>query len=75
MISKHGAIAGAVIIGVCLITARAEFYPQRIYKERSKTSLDFGWKFYTTSSTDSSLLAPADSAFNDAGWKTVNIPH
>jgi hypothetical protein len=76
MVNRYGAMAGAaLIVGVCLITARAEFYPQRIYKERSKTSLDFGWKFYTTSAADSSSLSPADSAFNDAAWKTVNIPH
>jgi len=52
-------------------TVQAEFYPERIYKERKKTSLDYGWKFYrgTPSGT------PSDSAYSDGGWNSVNIPH
>ena len=73
MFSKHGVMAGVLIAGVCIFTAQAEFYPQRIYKERSKTSLDFGWKFYQGVPSGT----PSDSAYNDAatGWQTVNVPH
>ncbi len=55
------------------MASRAEFYPQRIYKQRSKTSLDYGWKFYQ--GTPSGTGNPYDSAYNDAGWATVNVPH
>jgi beta-galactosidase len=55
------------------LTVSAEFYPERIYKERSKTLLDNGWKFYqgTPSGT------PSATVYNDGatGWQTVNIPH
>lgn len=53
------------------LTVSAEFYPNRIYKERKKASLDYGWKFYRNSPTGT----PSDSNYNDAGWVTVNIPH
>jgi hypothetical protein len=60
-----------LLTGVLAFAIQAEFYPERIYKERKKTSLDFGWKFYpgTPSGT------PSDSSFNDNGWYSVNVPH
>jgi hypothetical protein len=71
MFTKQGAMVGIVAACVCLLSAHAEFYPQRIYKERSKTSLDFKWKFYKGSPSGT----PSDSAYNDDSWSTVNIPH
>jgi hypothetical protein len=73
MFSKHGVMSGVLIAWVCIFTAQAEFYPHRIYKERTKTSLDFGWKFYQGDASGS----PWDSAYSDAGtgWQSVNIPH
>lgn len=58
-----------VIVLICM--AQAEFYPHRIYRERKKSSLDFGWKFFKGDATGN----PYDPAFDDAGWTTVNIPH
>lgn len=62
-----------IVFFVCLfsLTVSAEFYPERMYKERKKASLDYGWKFYRNSPTGT----PSDSNYNDAGWVTVNIPH
>jgi hypothetical protein len=70
MINKSALIGISI---VCLISGavRAEFSPHRIYKERSKTSLDFGWKFYAGDPSGT----PSDSGYPDAGWGTVNIPH
>jgi beta-galactosidase len=42
---------------------------------RTVQSLNCGWKFYLTSAADSSLLTPAGSAYNDASWQTVCVPH
>jgi beta-galactosidase len=53
------------------LTVSAEFYPERMYKERKKVLLDNGWKFYKgTPSGD-----PSTASFSDASWQTVNIPH
>jgi beta-galactosidase len=60
-----------VFVVACFSTAQAEFYPQRIYKERKKTSLDFAWKFYKGTPGGS----PSDSNYNDANWQAVNTPH
>jgi hypothetical protein len=63
----------AIVSILCFLalSVSAEFYPHRIYKERKKTNLDFGWKFYRNSPAGT----PSDSNYNDAGWVTVNIPH
>ncbi|MBN2036021.1 MAG: hypothetical protein JW768_04700 [Chitinispirillaceae bacterium] len=58
---------------VCFFSTvvRAEFYPERIYKERQKVLLNSGWKFYKgTPSGD-----PSAASFDDASWQTVNVPH
>ncbi len=66
--------AGVCIsIGILFIASQAEFYPQRIYKQRTKASLDYAWKFYNGTPTGSGH--PYDSGYNDAGWQTVNVPH
>ncbi len=54
-----------------LSLAEAEFYPHRIYKERKKSSLNYGWKFYLGDASGN----PYEVGYDDAGWKTVNIPH
>ena len=62
----------SLIVFMCIMFAQAEFYPERIYKQRSKSSLNFGWKFYQGVPTSGT---PSDSNFNDASWTTVNVPH
>jgi beta-galactosidase len=73
MFRKCFLTAGVLIVIACMGSARAEFYPHRIYKERSKTSLDVGWRFYRGVPSGT----PSDSIYNDAGsgWQTVNVPH
>jgi hypothetical protein len=68
------AAAVCISVGLFFIASQAEFYPQRIYKQRSKTSLDYGWKFYK-GSTPGGSGNPYDSGYSDAGWQTVNVPH
>ncbi|MBN1308836.1 MAG: beta galactosidase jelly roll domain-containing protein [Chitinispirillaceae bacterium] len=64
-------VAGMCVLAVSL-RIQAEFYPERIYKERTKTSLNMGWKFFRGDPTTGD---PSTVSFNDAGWMTVNIPH
>ncbi len=71
---ERWAVGVCIFIGILFIASQAEFYPQRIYKQRSKTSLDYGWKFYQ-GSTPGGGGNPYDSGYNDAGWQTVNVPH
>ncbi|MGA3052370.1 MAG: glycoside hydrolase family 2 TIM barrel-domain containing protein [Chitinispirillaceae bacterium] len=70
---ERWAVAVCICVGILIIASPAEFYPQRIYKVRSKTSLDYGWKFYQGTPTGSGN--PYDSSYTDAGWQTVNVPH
>ncbi|MBN1129985.1 MAG: beta galactosidase jelly roll domain-containing protein [Chitinispirillaceae bacterium] len=53
------------------LTVSAEFYPERIYKERKKVLFNHGWKFYRGNPSGT----PSAVAFNDASWQTVNVPH
>ena len=71
MVGKRVSIAMGLMVCVCFLVVQAEFYPERIYKERKKTSLDFGWKFYKGTPTGT----PSDSSYSDASWQSVNIPH
>jgi beta-galactosidase len=63
-------MAVLALVGLFLI-AKADFYPNRIYKIRQKSNLNQGWKFF--------LNNPAGDAstqnYTDASWATVNIPH
>ncbi len=71
MTVKRIALPMGLLLWGCLCSAQAEFYPERIYKERVKTSLNAGWKFYrgTPSAT------PSDSSYSTSGWESVAIPH
>jgi hypothetical protein len=60
-----------MFVGLLFIVSQAEFYPQRIYKQRSKTSLDYGWKFYQGVPTGT----PSAATYADGSWQTVNVPH
>ena len=64
-------VTGIIVVTLFCI-AQAEFYPERIYKERKKTSLDFGWKFFKS---DPATGDPSAASFDDSKWITVNIPH
>ena len=68
-------ITACAVIMVCVFTlgAQADFNPQRIYKIRQKVSLDAGWKFFRNNPTGTGN--PYDTAFSDASWQAVNVPH
>jgi beta-galactosidase len=55
------------------MATQAAFYPNRIYKIRTKTSLNAGWKFYLNDPADTSSVYK--TSYSDASWATVNIPH
>ena len=71
MTSRRIAIVAVFFVCLCFLSASAEFYPERIYKERTKTSLDYGWKFYQGTPAGT----PSDSSYSDAAWQVVNVPH
>ncbi len=68
-------ITACAVIMVCVfaLCAQADFNPQRIYKIRQKVSLDAGWKFFRNNPTGTGN--PYDTAFSDASWQAVNVPH
>ncbi len=53
------------------IVVFSEFYPERIYRERTKANLDFQWKFYKGTPSGN----PFETNYNDNSWKLVNVPH
>jgi Glycosyl hydrolases family 2, TIM barrel domain/Glycosyl hydrolases family 2, sugar binding domain/Glycoside hydrolase family 2 C-terminal domain 5/Glycosyl hydrolases family 2 len=63
-------MAALALVGLFLI-AKADFYPNRIYKIRQKTSLNQGWKFFLNNPTGDA----SSQNYTDASWATVNIPH
>jgi beta-galactosidase len=72
MLHRHRFPVIMIFIALLFSFGQAEFYPYRICRERMKTSLDFGWKFFKGDPTTGD---PSTVSFNDAGWMTVNIPH
>jgi beta-galactosidase len=59
-----------LLLFVALISnSSAQVFPRRDLRFTDN------WKFNLTSAMDSSSLAPAASAFNDASWTTVCLPH
>ncbi len=69
-IDRHVFAYAAVTLCIFYMSASADFYPHRIYKVRTKASLNAGWKFFK--GDDAGASSPA---FNDAAWQTVNVPH
>ena len=62
-----------VFIILMSIGIQAEFYPERTYIERKKTSLNSGWKFFKGTPPDAG--DPSTAAYDDSRWVTVNVPH
>ena len=72
---KRVTILIGMIVCSCIISAQANFYPERIYKERTKFKLNTGWKFSQVDPNNPMSGDPSTVAFSDAAWQTVNIPH
>jgi len=70
MAFKRSVLFSVIAIFTYLTTVSAEFYPERIYKQRKKVSMNAGWKFAKTFTG-----TPSDKIYNDASWATVNVPH
>ena len=63
----------AAVLFVAVLQVQSAFYPNRIYKIRTKTSLNAGWKFYLNDPADTSSVYK--TSYSDVSWATVNIPH
>lgn len=65
-----------IFITTVTITVKADFYPERVYKERSKIKLNSGWTFYSEMRGKSpSSGNPYETGYDDNTWAKVNIPH
>jgi hypothetical protein len=65
-------VPAAALLFVCagVMAAHADFFPHRIYKIRTKQSLNSSWKFIKSDPASAQAVA-----FDDAAWATVNVPH
>ncbi|MBN1757955.1 MAG: beta galactosidase jelly roll domain-containing protein, partial [Chitinispirillaceae bacterium] len=59
-----------IIITLAFI-AHASFQPERMYRLRKKISLNQDWKFFRNTPEGNAF----ETAYNDAAWETVNVPH
>jgi len=76
MVGKTVLITVGLMICVCFFAAQADFYPERIYKERAKIKLNTGWTFYSEMRGNSPASGnPYEVAYSDNTWSKVNIPH
>jgi hypothetical protein len=60
---------------ICFLAANAEFCPERIYKQKAKVKLNYGWKFKYDDVSDPIIGDPSQKEYKDDDWETVNIPH
>jgi beta-galactosidase len=65
-----------LFVGTLVIIAQADFYPERVYKERSKIKLNTGWTFYSEMRGNAPAPGkPYEVGYADNTWSTVSIPH
>jgi hypothetical protein len=65
-----------LFLAAIVLAAQADFYPERIYKERSKTKLNTGWTFYSEMRGNPSAPGnPYEAGYPDNSWSKVSIPH
>lgn len=70
MVYKRSTMYMIFVVLSLFLAANAEFYPERICKQREKISMNANWKFATTFTGN-----PSDKVYNDDSWAKVNIPH
>jgi hypothetical protein len=71
---RVGLIAGLAVVAFVL-AARADFYPERVYKERSKIKLNSGWTFYSQMRGNAAAPGkPYEAGYSDSSWTKVTIP-
>jgi hypothetical protein len=71
---RVGSIVG-LFVGMFFFAAQANFYPERIYKERSKIKLNGGWTFYSEMRGNAPAPGnPYEVGYSDSAWATVSIP-
>ncbi|MGA2506243.1 MAG: glycoside hydrolase family 2 TIM barrel-domain containing protein [Chitinispirillaceae bacterium] len=64
-----------LFLGTFFLAAHANFYPERIYKERSKIKLNSGWTFYSEMRGKAPAPGnPYEVGYSDSSWSKVSIP-
>ncbi|MBN2036565.1 MAG: beta galactosidase jelly roll domain-containing protein [Chitinispirillaceae bacterium] len=70
--------AGSIVclfLGTFFLAAQADFYPERVYKERSKIKLNGGWTFYSEMRGNAPAPGnPYEAGYADSSWTKVSIP-
>ena len=57
------------------LAAQADFYPERVYKERAKVKLNAGWTFYSEMRGNAPAPGnPYETGYADNAWTQVSIP-
>ena len=64
-----------LFVGTLFLAAHANFYPERVYKERSKIKLNGGWTFYSEMRGNAPAPGnPYEVGYSDNSWSKVSIP-
>jgi hypothetical protein len=64
-----------LFLGTLFLAAQANFYPERVYKERSKIKLSSGWTFYSEMRGNAPAPGnPYEAGYSDSSWSKVSIP-
>jgi hypothetical protein len=73
-LQRVGSIA-CLFLGTFFLAAQANFYPERVYKERSKIKLNSGWTFYSEMRGNAPAPGnPYEVGYSDSSWTKVSIP-
>jgi hypothetical protein len=71
---RVGSIA-LLLVGTIVFALLANFYPERVYKERSKIKLNSGWTFYSEMRGNAPASGnPYEVGYSDNSWSMVSIP-
>jgi len=64
-----------LFIGTLFLAAHADFYPERVYKERTKIKLNGEWMFYSEMRGNAPAPGnPYEAGYADNAWTKVTIP-
>jgi beta-galactosidase len=80
---KANNFSRSILIGAILAASGLGLLADESNSPRERLLLDFNWKFYLGNDWGTALnlakaassSGPASQKFNDAGWRTVNLPH
>jgi beta-galactosidase len=80
---KANNFSRSIFIGAILVASGLGSLADETHSPRERLLFDFNWKFHLGNDWGTALdlakaagsSGPASQKFNDAGWRTVNLPH